>query len=406
MTDSVYTYSTSTGVVIPDTSEIQETVIADLVEALGISETAASSSSTAEGRFVEYITEIRKSTAIDNSYFANQINPNVSDEGFFDAIYALFGGERDASNQSSADCDLTGVTGTIIPAGSFIKNTETDTLWYSSSEATIDENGEATVTFFSNNSGAITAEAGELTQIVTSVTGWETVTNTADATEGSDQQSVASARLSRAKKLAKNAGTTMGGVISNVFELDNVLGIQGRENRTSASMVIDNITIPAKSTWLCVDGGSLTDIAEQYVIHTHGTAFYGFSETETGSYTDDISGQSYSDVYIDRPTDVPLQIEVTAGLTSSTDIETQIKTAVNEWADGEVDGYTGLMLGETVSPFEISGALNKYFGASSIYIQKVRISTVADDSLGYDEIDTELYQKCSIEDANITVISV
>lgn len=405
---SDYEFITSTGTVVADTSQTQEQVIQDLVEALGISEEAARDSSTTEGRFVEYITTIRRSTANNNALLSNQINPNLAEDGYFDALYALFGGERDAATQSSADCDLTGVPGTIINQGSFIRNSVTSTLWELSSGVILDVNGEATATFFSQDTGPVTASVGELDQIVSGVVGWETVTNPSIATEGRDEQSLVSAKLSRAKQLATNSNSTVGSVLSAVLNLDNVIEAQARENRTNSTQDIDGILIPAKSTWLCVDGGSINDIAAQYVINTHGTNFYGFSNTEIGQYTDPISGQVYGPstipVNIDRPTDVPIKIEVTASLISSTDLITQIKEAVNAWADGLIDGYKGASLGNDISPFEISAALNQYFSASDIFVSKVRITKVSDDDLQFDTLDINLWEKTSVSDANIIVI--
>lgn len=405
MPDSSYNLINSTGTVVADTSATQQEVVDNVVDSLGISRSVAEDSSTTEGRLVELLTYARQSVARNNAKLANQINPNLAEDGFFDAIFAIFGGARTAAARSSVTCQLTGVAGTVIPAGSYIRNSSTRTLWYSNNDVTIDSNNSASVLFYSDDFGAITAGVGELTQIVSQVTGWETVTNAEIATEGNERQSLPSAKISRVRQLAKNARTTMGAVIANIDPLDGVIGAVGRENRLNSPQVIDNITIPAKSTWICVDGGNLAEISEQYVIHTHGTGFYGFSNTENGSYTDPRSGQVYDQtIAIDRPIEVPLLIEVTATLTSSVDLVSSVKEAIQEWAAGNIDGYAGCMLAESISPFEISAALNLYFGASSINVNKVRISTVADNTLGYDDLLIELWEKASITNDNITVI--
>ncbi len=397
--DSVYTYTESTGTVVADTSDILTEVKEDVVDVFGCSETAVDTTSSIMGRLAEATAAERKSIAINNALIANQINPNLAEEFAFDAIYALFGGERDGATRSSCPVTLAGVAGTIIESGSYIRNNSTETLWYTAEEVELDDDGSGSVTVYADDTGEVTAEAGELTEIVSAVNGWETVTNDSAATEGSDQQSLTSGKTSRTTELALNAGTTLSAVISNVNTLDGVIGVVGRENRDDDTATIDNIDIPGKSTWLCVDGGDVDEIAEQYVIHTHGTAFYGFSETESGSYTDSITGQEYSEdsgfpVYVDRPTEVPIEIEVTADLTSSSDLETQIKLAVQAWAAGNVDGYDGCVLSNSeISPFEIGGAINKYFSASNVYISSVKISTVADDSLDYAAISLEIYQK-------------
>lgn len=405
----IYEFITSTGTIIPDTAAIREEVIAEYVEALGVSEEVARDNSTLEGRLVDTETEARKSVAINNAQLANQVNPNLASDGFFDGIFALFGGERDAATRSQTSELLTGVSGTVIPQNSFIRNSVTKTLWYTTAEVMLDSLGQATVVIESENAGEIIGAAGDINEIVSGVVGWETATNPSNATEGVELQSLIKAKLSRAKQLAKNAGTTMGAVISNIDALSNVIGISGRENRTNAPLEIDGITIPAKSTWICVDGGIDSEISEQYAIHTHGAAFYGFSNTVDGEYTDPITGQSYSassvPVKFDRPTELPIKVEVTASLISSTDLITQMKTAIQEWAAGNVDGYVGCMLGNDISPFEISAALNKYFSAATVYVKKVRITTVENNTYSTDDIPVDLWKKATITNDNIEVIS-
>ncbi|WVH05522.1 hypothetical protein KKJFFJLC_00055 [Vibrio phage vB_VpaS_PGB] len=404
-----YEFITSTGTVIPDTSTIRQEVINEIVEVFGISEEIASDSSTLEGRLVDSETEARKSVAINNAKLSNQINPNLAEDGFFDAIYALFGGERDSSTRSSTTLLLTGVAGTVIPINSFVRNSVTKTLWYTTTEVTLDSSGNATVTANSEDTGSVVGAANDINEIVSGVVGWETVTNPMNATEGRDLQSLTNAKLERARQLHLNAGTTMGAVISNIGAIDDVIGVSGRENYTNNPLLIDGITIPPKSTWVCVDGGDDAEIAEQYVIHTHGTGFYGFNNTVAGEYTDPISGQIYDSsnvpVNFDRPTEVPIKIEVTARLVSSTDLVTQIKAGIQEWISGNIEGYRGGSLANDISPFEISSALNEYFTAPTVYVGKVRITTVADDTLSTNDIEINLWEKATVTNENITVVS-
>ncbi|QIQ61328.1 hypothetical protein V039C_0050 [Vibrio phage V039C] len=403
-----YEFITSNGTVVPDTSTIREEVIQEIVDVFGVSEEVARDNSTLEGRLVDAETEARKSVAINNAKLSNQINPNLAESGFFDAIYALFGGKRESATRSSVSVVLTGIAGTVIPVNSFVRNKTTKTLWYTTSEVTLDSNGQTVATVLSENTGSIVGAAGDISEIVSGVVGWETVTNPSNATEGRELQSLTSAKIERAQQLSLNAGTTMAAVVSNVSNLENVIGVSARENRTNAPLLIDGITIPAKSTWLCVDGGDDSQIAEQYVIHTHGTGFYGFTNTVEGEYTDPLSGQVYDPTSIpvnfDRPSDVPIKIEVTANLVSSIDVITQIKSGVQEWAAANIDGYKGCSLANDISPFEISSALNEYFNAPTIYVKKVRVTTVVDNSFATDDIPINLWEKASINNSDITVI--
>lgn len=400
-----YDYITSNGTVIVDTATIKAEVIAEykIIFGLGVSDTI--DPATEEGRLVDSDINSRVSAARNNALLANQSNPNLSESTFFDATYALLGGERDAAEQSTCDCLLAGVSGTIIAAGSFAED-DNGELWSLVVATEIPVGGSITTSFKSVNYGVISAEIGEINTISSGVVGWETITNEVAAVEGKLEQTVISAKKQRRVEIGLNSRSNASSVIAAINVLEGVAGVSFRENRLNIAQVIDGINMPANSTWVCVDGGAISDISAAYVINTHGTQFFGFNNTVVGTYTDPYSDQVFDDVSIDRPTDIPLLIQVTARTVTTTDVINSIKAAVIAWSDSLVEGYDGCVLANVISPFEIAAALNQYFGASSIYVQSVKVSTVAAASLDFDPIDTELWERCSITEANISVVSL
>lgn len=401
---STYTLVSDNGTILVDTAAIGADVTAEYKSILGLGDTDEIDSSSVEGRALSAEITSRTSAARALAYMQNQINPDLADGIHFDAVYMLMGGQRDAAEQSTCDCLVSGVSGTIITAGSIAQD-DNGELWTLVSETTIPASGSITTSFRSENYGPIAADIGEINTIVSGVLGWETVTNEVAASEGKTEQSLISAKQQRKTELAANARGVAAATIAAVSQLDGVDGVQMRENRLSTEQSIDGLTMPPNSTWLCVDGGAVSEIAEQYVINTWGTAFHGEHNTVTESYEDEISGQVY-DVDFDRPDDIPLKINVSARVTGSTDGAAAVKEAITQYAAGNIDGANGFQLGNDISPFEIAWGINNYLSASNVYVTLVQVTTVAADTPSSDTLELELWQKASITEANITVTLV
>jgi hypothetical protein len=398
---SIYERVTSNGVVLVDTAAIVAEVTAEFKSFLGLGSSDTIDPSTTEGRQLSAEVTARTNAARALAYMQNQMNPDLADGIHFDATYANMGGERDAAEQSTCDCLIAGVSGTVIPAGAIAQD-DNGELWLLVSETTIPTGGSITSSFRSENFGPIAAAIGEINKIVSGVVGWETITNESIASLGKTKQTLVSGKQQRKRELGANSRGVSYSVISAVSQLDGVNGVQFRGNRKNITQVIDNLTIPANNMWLCVDGGAGSEIAEQYVINTWGADFYGEHNTITESYTDERSGQVLS-VDIDRPTDVPVKINISARVTSSDDATDAVKEAIIEYANGNIDGANGFSLGNDVSPFEIAWAVNNYLLASNVYVTLVQVTTVAADTPSTNTLDLELWQKASITEANISV---
>jgi hypothetical protein len=169
---ATYEYITSNGTIVPDTASIQADVIAEYQEVYGSD--ISTDTSTEIGRQIDAETTSRISVARNNALLANQINPNQATGVFLDADYALMGGKRDAAEQSTVECTLTGVVGTVIPAGSFVQDVVTNFTWQLVDETTIPTGNTIDASFRSVDFGAIDAAPGDITKIVSGVVGWET----------------------------------------------------------------------------------------------------------------------------------------------------------------------------------------------------------------------------------------
>ena len=111
-----YNYVTTTGVIIPDTSNTRDEVAQEYKDIFG--DDFITDSGTTGGDLVDGETTARTNVATNNAQLANQINPNIAGGTFLDAIWALTAGGRSVATNSTVQCVLTGVSGTVIPAPS------------------------------------------------------------------------------------------------------------------------------------------------------------------------------------------------------------------------------------------------------------------------------------------------
>src|SRR5262249_35563379 len=143
-----------------------------------------------------------------NAALASQINPNVAGGVFLDAIMALTGMQRTPATRTLVtNVTLTGIASTVIPAGTLAATSAGD-QFQSVSTVTLNPSGTPNVNFQSVQTGPIPCAGSALNTIVSSILGWETVTNNASGTPasvttlGTTTQSDQAARALRANTLA------------------------------------------------------------------------------------------------------------------------------------------------------------------------------------------------------------
>ncbi|CAH6970453.1 Baseplate_J domain-containing protein [Vibrio chagasii] len=395
---ATYDYITSSGVIVPDASEIRDQVEGEWREIAG--DDVVIDSSSFEGRMIEAEITNRLSVARNNARMANQINPNQSEGVFFDALYALMGGSRRVGAYSTVPCLLTGVVGTLILAGSEVRD-DNGLIWVLQFNVTIGDDNSVTGTFRSEEIGPYFADIGEITTIVTSTLGWETVDNEEASTIGRLLQTPEEGRRQRKSELGKNARNNSHAIIAEISEVNGVLGVSYRENNSDDDIDDGDITYLKKSTWVCVDGGDPYEIAEAYQARSGGTAFSGTDELV--QWTDPISTQVIP-VRFDRPTLVPVIVSITIRSSASTDIVSAIRDAVMNYVSGGVDGMDGFVLAGYVSAFEISAAVNVQM--PYVFTTSCVVGIKGGDNPSSDVISMDIDEKPTILRSDIEVIIV
>lgn len=388
-----YQYIIATGLIVPDTSNIQSGIQSEFKSVFGAD--LIVTPDTPQGVLITAETLARSEVVRNNAAVANQINPNYAGGIFLDAIMALTGIERTPQTQSLvAGVLLTGVPGSILPQGIQAK-TSTGDVFSSASSVTLDVDGNATVDFYSVVFGPIPCPASSLTTIVTGVIGWETVTNPNAAVLGTTTQSDDAARAFRQNTLSFQNVSLPEAITSALYATEGVTSLSFRENVAATTQTIDGISMVAHSVYACVKGGTDTDVAAALLENkSSGAAWNGGTSIIV---IEPASGQSYT-VKFDRASEIGILIKATIKY-GTVD---QVTAAILAYAAGEIPGEAGFVVGAPVSPFEIAGAINQQY--PTIYVKKVEISLVSPISYTTDEIPIALNQIAITQSTFITVI--
>ena len=239
-------------------------------------------------------------------YLAQQFDPRTSEGRFQDALAEIYFIKRKSAINSYAICTLNGRSGTQISAGALIESEIDGTQWSLDQDVTIPAEGTITAQFTCLTEGAISASAGTLTKIVTTVTGWDTVTN-ATAIVGSLEESQSALEKRRYDSVALNARSTTDAVFANVSQCDEVIAVYVIDNKTNVYKTIDGYTLTPHSIFVCVIGGADQDIAK--AIYEHLSAGCDYNGNTVIPITDEYTG-AVEQVKFYRPANYNIYIKV------------------------------------------------------------------------------------------------
>lgn len=392
-----YNFITDRGVIVPDFSVTRARIEGVLRVAFG--DDIDLSPETPQGVILTLLAEVEDNVARNNAQLANQINPDISGGVFLDAIYALMSAKRRGKTKSIIpDVKLGGVPGTYIPAKS-LAITESGAEFESVNAVVLDDKGSGTADFVALEFGAIEVAEGELEQVASSVLGWESVHNDTKALVGRDSESDIAARRRRRYVLALNSSGMNESVISRLYAIDEVNSLKYRENFTKQQKVIDGVTLKPNSIYVCVDGGTGEQIARALkVSKSLGSDTNG---SESVEILDDVSGQPLI-YHFDRPIEKNLIVRVHVKA-SNIDAKNVIPKAVQMMVNGEIEGDEGLVVGRSVSPFEISAAIN--FVEPSLFVTKVELSS-GDGNWSSDMVQVKINEIARIQPSATNVVIV
>ncbi len=398
-----YEYINSSGLIVPDTADLLSDTQQEFKDAFG--QDLIVTPDTPQGVLITALTVVKDSLVRNNAALANQINPIIAGGIFLDAILALTGYSRFSNTYSYVTENMAGVPGAVIPSGITVSNSNGD-IFASNSPVTLNSFGQGSVTFTAINPGPIVATAGTLTTIVDGALGLETVTNPADAILGTDTESDVDAKVRRKVTLALQGTSLPEAIISGVNKTTGVNSLAFRENVSTATQIIDGVTMVSHSIYLCVDGGTDVDVATTLNNKKGGGCSYnnGPGINISVPITNQFSNQTI-DVLFDRPNLIPILVRATVGISQAIeDPTTAVVNAIIAYANNMIIGETGLIVGQSVSCFELAGAVNRQ--SPELYVINMETSLISPVDFSNNPIPIAVYQKATVTPSSITVVIV
>lgn len=397
----VYDYITSNGVIVPDTSDILSEVQTEYQDVFG--QDLVVTPDTPQGVLINAEALSRAAVAANNANLANQINPNIAGGVFLDSIMSLTGMQRAVQTQTQVpNVTITGVAGTVIPQGAQAQ-TAAGNVFQTLDTLTIPPSGTILVNFAAIEYGPVPCPINSLTQIVSNILGWETVTNGTPGTLGTTTQSDQSARALRQNTLGFQGVSLATAITSALYNVPGVTSLIFQENVSNDTQTINDISMVGHSIYVCVAGGSETDIAAALLENkSSGCAWNG---STTINVIEPASGQTYAVKF-----DIPEQVGILITVNTTNGNINNITQAILDYAAGLVQvtdqngsqgTLPGFVVGADVSPFDIAGAiLAENPGA---YLKGVQISLLSPIGFSSNPIPIGVNQQAYTQQSYIVV---
>ena len=326
------TFDPATGLVAPSTADIRAEIAAMFVSAFAKNGLPPLNTEpeTPAGQLIDSLTAIIADKDAELLYLANMFNPLTAEGQWQAALGQIYFLSPKTATNSVATCTCTGLVGTVIGAGSIIQSSSEDnTQWVALETKTIPSGGNVTISFQCMTDGAISAEPGTLTKIVTVTPGWDTVTNQESAVVGTLAETQRAFEQRRYNSVAINARGSIAALYSALASIDGVIDLSILENHTDVAETQHGVSVPAHSVYITIVGGTDEDIA--YAIYRNKDAGCGTAGDRVVSYTDRELPLTPTYTYrVKTPAELPFGVRVSIRKNSSTpgDINLKIKEAV------------------------------------------------------------------------------
>lgn len=389
----------TTGIVLPAESSILAGEFADMQTAFGGG--MSESLSSPQGQLAQSISAIVGDKNNEIAEVVNNFDPNYASGRFQDAIGQIYFIQRIQASGTVVQATCTGLSGTLIPAGSLAQDTNGN-LYQSLSPATIDAGGTVSVEFQCLTTGPIGCPIGALSKIYKAVTGWESVYNSAAGAVGTDVESRADFEFRRANSVAANATGSPPAVLASVLAVPNVIDAYVIDNSTNIPQTVGatSYSVAANSIYVAVAGGASEDIAN--AIWNKKSLGCSYNGSTTYTITDTSGAYPYPTYTVSwvTPTSVPIYIavDIVDNPLLPSNITDLIKTAVLQAFTGQ-DGGSRARIGSSIFSgryYAPISATSPYVEIISVYVGQSSSPTSSVTNMGIDQLPT-------VDATNITV---
>lgn len=275
-------YVDSTGLHIPTYNDILEDMIAAMKQIYG--DDIYLDNSSPDYQLLSIFALKQSDTLQAMAYAYNARSPETAIGTSLDSVVKLNGIKRKAVSQSTCQVKITGTPFTQIVNGAV--RDRAGLTWDLPSSVVIDSSGTTYTVATCRTTGAVSALAGDISQIETPTYGWVSVTNEVAAVLGNAQETDAQLRERQTISTANPSQTMLDGTKGAIAALKNVSRYAVYENDTNVSSVTDDnpYGLPAHSVTCVVEGGTDEDVAEAIFLHK-GIGCYTNGDVEV-QYTD------------------------------------------------------------------------------------------------------------------------
>lgn len=322
-------------------------------------------------------------------------DPDSAEGEQLDNLCALVGITRIPADYSTGTVTASGVNGTLIPAGSVVR-VPNGARFVTTASGTI-SGGTAALPIRAEDTGPIEAGAATITQIVTAVTGWTSVTNAAaiSVSAGNAGRAIETdreLRVRREESLSIVGGGTDQAIRAKLLEVSGIDAAVVISNRT---MTTDSNGIPAKSFEAVVWPAPVSDDPVWQAIWDAMPAGILAHGDEDGTATDSQGNAQPVAYSVASEQVIHIDVLITADTTEwPGDGEDQARAAV-------LAAFADLSIGDDVRLFKITAAVSGIAGIITV-APRAKIGS-APGGGDTSNITISLLQIATFDEANIDI---
>jgi uncharacterized phage protein gp47/JayE len=335
----------------------------------------------------------------------NSKDPNKATGLELDIVCAITGTVRDDGTSSSVNVDLVGTNGTLIPSGSLVEIDDPASEFHKyqfaiDSDTTISGVTSAPATAVLK--GAVQASIGTITKIVNPISGWQTVSNPAVATPGTEPQTDAELRVKRSRQVSLPSSNQIDSTDAAILAVEDVRKVKIYENDETSP--VDANGLPIHSTAIIVDGGVNEDVAEAiYSKRNPGPIQHELSNPVTVNVISQRTGNSKT-IKFNRPdyVDITVVYNIVDDGSLPANIETLIQDATIAYADGTLDIGTGsnqdgFNIGEDVQAGRFYTPANFIIGQyGNSYVSAITVNGGSTVAINFEQLSRYLSENISV----------
>ena len=399
------TFDNKTGLVAEETSVVRARIAQEWKNAFATDPRLPvldTNPETPAGQLIDGQTALASEKDNDMVYIANMFNPKNATGVWQDALAAIYFLNRKIALPTYVTCQVRGAYGTTIPYGALVQDVNGYTF-LNTSVVVIGSSGTANIYVRCTETGAVEVAPNTVTQIVTTVPGWDSVSNPSAGITGRDEESQAAFENRRAGSVGKNSHGAVASIYGTIADLNNVVAVLVLENTTNTDKTIKGVTLAGHSVYISVYGGDNTDIARAiYNKIDGGVGTQGNTMLIYNPASDNIADQpdALYTYYIERPDTVETAVKVTVSDDETTGLTNAIKEAVVENFNGN-SSFRRVKMGDTLYASRFYADVIK---AGVTMLENIEIKYPAETGSYADSIDIPASELPTISAEDVTVV--